>query len=415
MTSLLRYSLILVLLSFFVSCGSKSKVKLPDMNRSYSKRSKKPFGTYVAYSMLATKYRQSDFFSISKSFTETFQYNTEIVNGLYVIIAKRVLLTEKDKDLLLEFVSRGNQLFIAAEYIDEQFLQKLDIEPQYYTVKSIFQQQADTVGPMRLTAVSVKRTDSAKSQQYNYFYFPFDAHFVRPEQKGATVLGTNDEASPNYISLQHGNGRIYLHLNPEAFSNYFLLSKQNKAYAEEAFAYLPQERNLVYWDDYYRIGNAPNESFSMFDVFLKNEMLKWALFLAMALLTLYIAFASKRRQRIIPLKTVNSNDSVSFVETIGRLYLQKKDNVNIAHKMTTYFLEYIRTHYYLNTAQLSAEFMSSLSRKSGVPEKEVKDFFLFIQQLQGSYKITDEELLEYNNRMQQFFTHKREISSSKYN
>lgn len=372
------------------------------MNRSYSKRSKKPFGAYVAYSMLSTKYRLSTFLSASKPFTETYQFNHETTNGLYVIIAKRVLLSEKDKDLLLELVSNGNQLFIAAEYIDEQLLDKLEIEPQYYTVKSIFQQQADTVGPMRYTAVSVKRTDSIKPQQYNFFYFPFDAHFVRPEEKGAVVLGTNDEASPNYISLQHGNGRIYLHLNPEAFSNYFLLSKQNKAYAEEAFSYLPKERSIVYWDDYYRIGSAPNESFSMFDVFLKNEMLKWGLFLAMALLVLYIAFASKRRQRMIPLKTVNSNDSISFVETIGRLYLQKKDNVNIAHKMTTYFLEYIRTHYYLNTAQLSAEFMSSLSRKSGVPETEVKDFFRFIQHLQESYKVTDEELLEYNNRMQQF-------------
>ncbi|TWI85469.1 uncharacterized protein DUF4350 [Lacibacter cauensis] len=372
------------------------------MTRNYSKRSKKPFGTYVAYSMLTTKYRLTSVLTMSKPFSETFAFHNERVNSLYVIIAKRVLMAEKDVDLLLEYVSNGNQLFIAAEYIDEQLLNKLEIEPQYYTVKSIFQQQADTAGPMRYTSVSIKRTDSLQPKQYRFFYFPFDAHFVHPEEKGAVVLGQNDETSPNYISLQHGNGRIFLHLNPEAFSNYFLLQQQNKAYAEEAFAYLPGSRTTVYWDDYYRIGSTPNESFSMFDVFLKNEMLKWSLLLTMALLIFYVAFASKRRQRLIPLKTVNSNDSISFVETIGRLYLQKKDNVNIAHKMTTYFLEYIRTHYYLNTSQLSAEFMSSLARKSGVAETEVKDFFKFIQQLQESYKVTDEELLEYNNRMQQF-------------
>jgi hypothetical protein len=120
-------------------------------------------------------------------------------------------------------------------------------------------------------------------------------------------------------------------------------------------------------------------------------------------LILYIAFVSKRRQRAIPIKPVNSNASISFVETIGRLYLQKKDNLNIAHKMTTYFLEYIRTKYYLNTAHLNAEFFSSLSRKSAVAETEVKDFFQFIQQLQESHTVTDAELLEYNNRMQQFF------------
>ena len=70
--------------------------------------------------------------------------------------------------------------------------------------------------------------------------------------------------------------------------------------------------------------------------------------------------------------------------------------------MTTYFLEHIRTKYYLNTSHLNAEFFSSLSRKSGVDEIEVKHFFQFIQQLQESYTVTDAELLEYNNRMQQF-------------
>jgi hypothetical protein len=90
------------------------------------------------------------------------------------------------------------------------------------------------------------------------------------------------------------------------------------------------------------------------------------------------------------------------VETIGRLYLQKKDNQNIAHKMTTYFLEHIRSKYYLNTAHVNAEFFSSLARKSGVDEMEVKQFFQFIQQLQESEEVTDVELLEYNNRMKQF-------------
>nr|MBP6687766.1 hypothetical protein [Lacibacter sp.] len=285
---------------------------------------------------------------------------------------------------------------------------------QYFTVKSIFQQQADTTGPMRYTSVSVNRPDSAKAPLYGFFYFPFEAHFIRTDESEATVIGTNDEGSPNYISLVHGNGRFFFHLNPEAFSNYYLLSGQNKKYAEEAFSYLPAERNIVYWDDYYRVARSPNQNFSLFDVFLENPMLKWALLLAMALMILYIAFASKRRQRTIPVKPVNSNASVSFVETIGRLYLQKKDNLNIAHKMTTYFLEHIRTKYYLNTAHLNAEFFSSLSRKSGVSETEVKHLFQFILQLQESYSVTDAQLLEYNNRMQQFFSNKYEIRSTRY-
>ncbi len=292
---------------------------------------------------------------------------------------------------------------MAAEYFDDQLLDTLGLKVEYLSMKSVFQQQVDTTGPMRYTSVSVKPKDSIKASSYGFFYFPFEAYFVRPDEANAVVLGVNDEGSPNYVSVVYGNGRFFFHLNPEAFSNYYLLSAQNKKYAEEAFSYLPAERKTVYWDDYYRLGRSGNKNFSLFDVFLANPPLKWALLLALLLLILYIAFVSKRRQRAIPIKPVNSNASISFVETIGRLYLQKKDNLNIAHKMTTYFLEHIRSKYYLNTAHLNAEFFSSLSRKSGVAEIEVKDFFQFIQQLQESHTVTDAELLEYNNRMQQFF------------
>jgi len=371
------------------------------MRHSYSKSSKKPFGTYTAHSMFRNKYRYSQIEVLNKPFYENIEYPLGSKQSLYLVISRSVYLNDRDRDAILEYAAKGNQVFISAEYIDAQLLDTLNLNVQYVAMNSLFQ-QVDTTGPMRHTSVTVHQQDSMKAALYGFFYFPFEAHFVRPDESNAIVLGRNDEGSPNYISVVHGNGRFFFHLNPEAFSNYYLLSEQNKKYAEEVFSYLPAERKTVYWDDYYRIGRSPKKDFSLFDVFLANINLKWALLLALLLLILYIAFASKRRQRAIPIKPVNSNASISFVETIGRLYLQKKDNTNIAHKMTTYFLEQIRTKYYLNTAHLNAEFFSSLSRKSGVDEIEVKQFFQFIQQLQESYEVTDAELLEYNNRMQQF-------------
>jgi hypothetical protein len=402
LSKLLRYCYYACFFSLLVACGGKDKIKLPDMRHSYSKKSKNPFGAYTAYSMVRNKYRFSTVEILDKAFHENIEYPVGDKQSLYVVLSRNIFLGAGDRETILEYVNKGNQVFISAEYIDAQLLDTLDLNVQYVAMNSLFQQQVDTAGPMRYTSATVHQQDSVKAALYGFFYFPFEAHFVRPDESNAVVLGRNDEGSPNYISVVHGNGRFFFHLNPEAFSNYYLLSEQNKKYAEEVFSYLPAERKTVYWDDYYRIGRSPNKNFSLFDVFLANISLKWALLMALLLLILYIAFASKRRQRAIPIKPVNSNASISFVETIGRLYLQKKDNQNIAHKMTTYFLEHIRTKYYLNTAHLNAEFFSSLSRKSGVDEIEVKQFFQFIQQLQESYEVTDAELLEYNNRMQQF-------------
>ena len=372
------------------------------MSRNYSKRSKKPFGTYTAFTMLQNKYSETGVETLTKPFYENWMYNLGSRNGLYVVISRRMLMSERDREALLQFVDNGNHVFISAEYIDDQLLDTLGIDAQYFTVSSMFQTKMDTTGPMHFTTVSALREDTKASEKYGFFYYPLDAHFIRPDSIGAVTLGVNEEDAPNYISVVHGNGRFFFHLNPEAFSNYFLLQQENKGYMEDVFSFMSAQRRAVYWDDYYRIGKLPNENFSSFAVFLKYPMLKWALLLGMALMILYISFASKRRQRPVPIKPVNSNASKSFVETIGRLYLQKKDNPNIVHKMTTYFLEYIRTHYYLNTAHLNQEFFSSLSRKSGVHEMEVKEFFQFIQQLQESHNVSDEELLDFNNRMQLF-------------
>lgn len=402
MRNLLRYSLFLVLLSAIVSCGNRSGVKLPDMTHSYSKRSKKPFGTFAVFQMLKEKYKGNSIESFSKSFYDNWISHLGGTRSLYVVVSKKVLLSEKDLNAMLQYVNSGNQLFISAEYIDETLLDTLGVEVQYYSLSSMFRSQVASKGPMRYSTVQLSDSSLFGKQRYGFFYYPFDANFVHTDSIGASTLGLNESSDPNYISVVYGKGRIFFHLHPQAFSNYFVLSRNNKEYIEKAFSYTAADRYAVYWDDYYRIGNEPNESFSSFAVFMKYPMLKWALLIAIALMLLYIAFGSKRKQRPVPVRQKNTNASISFVETIGRLYLQKKDNHNIAHKMITYFMEHIRTHYYLNSSQLNAEFFSSLARKTGVEETEVKNFFQMISNLQESPDITDQQILELNNRMQIF-------------
>lgn len=399
----LRYRLfILLAFTFFLSCTDKSAIQLPDMSRSYSKRSKKPFGSYASFKMLEEKYKPQPISVLTKSFYDNWIANLGGKKGLYIIVAKNVLLSEKDLNTMLDYVNNGNHLFIAAEYIDESLTDTLGVQVQSYSLKSLFQNQLEIIAPLKNTSVALNDTIQFSSKRYGYFYFPFEASFIKSDSIGARTLGLNDNNDPNYISFVYGKGRFFFHLNPETFSNYFALKSNNKEYVEKILSYTAADRNVIYWDDYYRLGLPPNDHFSSFAVFLKYPMLRWALFLAMALMLFYIAFGSKRKQRPLPIKYQNNNDSVSFVETIGRLYLQKKDNHNIAAKMITYFMEYIRTHYYLNTSHLNAEFYSSLSRKSAVNEDEVKNIFQTLIQLQEASNISDEQLLELNNQFQLF-------------
>lgn len=401
MRNFVKHIILLAVICSISSCFSK-KNPLPDMGRSFSKSSKKPFGTYVAHEMLKTKYAENLVQVKKKSFSQSVATYSETQN-LYVIISNNVLLSNDDVEKMLEYTSNGNQLFISASYIDDQLLDTLGLKVQYNSLVSVFQNtfSADT---MRFVTASFSDSNLFKKQPYGFFYYPLEGNFINQGANSSTVLGFNEFNEPNFISVTHGNGRIFLHLHPETFSNYFLLTANNKEYFEKAFSYAAAVRQAVYWDDYYRLGLPPQQGkFSKLAVFMKYPMLKWALLLATALLLLYIAAGSKRKQRIIPVKVPNTNSSISFVETIGRLYLQKKDNNNIAHKMITYFMERIRTHYYLNTSQLNSEFFSSLSKKSGKDEAGVKQFFQYLTALQQTEIISDAELLDLNNQIQTYF------------
>ncbi len=159
------------------------------MSRSYSKRSKKPFGTYTAFTMLQNKYSETGVETLTKPFYENWMYNLGGRNGLYVVISRRMLMSDKDREALLQFVDNGNHVFISAEYIDDQLLDTLGINAQYFTVSSMFQTTMDTSGPMHFTTVSALREDTKAPKKYGFFYYPLDAHFIRPDSIGAVTLG----------------------------------------------------------------------------------------------------------------------------------------------------------------------------------------------------------------------------------
>ena len=120
----------------------------------------------------------------------------------------------------------------------------------------------------------------------------------------------------------------------------------------------------------------------------------------------YILFGGKRRQRIVTTIPPNLNTTVAFTETIGNLYLQKKDNRNIADKMILYFYEYLRKQYYLNTNQINADFLLVLSRKSNITIDAVKSLFTLIEEVQQQAQISDEQLLLLNDKIDNFYLKK---------
>jgi hypothetical protein len=370
---------------------------MPSLKETYSKKDTRPFGAAIAYRQIEAMYHRNSIQDKKQKFKETWD-NISDTGALYICLAPKLFVTEEDVEAMMEFVQAGNSLFISAGLIDELLLDEIGCSA-VYTSPAI----EKMLGKMENTAVLSALQPAFK---YGYYYFPFNNFFSNFDSSNTRVLGYNDDKRPNAIVYFHGKGRLYLQCDPRAFSNYFLLKDSNYRYLNHSLAYTTNEPQQVYWDDHYnKLQNRKNSQndFSTFSEIMKHPPLKAAFWLALGLLLLYLWFGGKRLQRIIkPLKP-NENTTVTFTETIGRLYLQKKDNKNISDKMITYFNEYIRNTYFLNTNHVNDDFILMLSRKSGVEKEQVDSLYRSIVATQATPAVSDYQLLTLQDQIQQFY------------
>ncbi len=367
---------------------------MPSLKETYSRTDKNPFGTYIAYHQLANMFSRNSIREKKQSFDKTWNdiYDTA---SMYVCVSPALYVNDEEVKAMMGFVNAGNTLFIAASYIDTNLLKEIGCAVYQ---NGIFY---DT---LQNTSTSFRETP------YSYYYHAFTNAFSYTDSVFTKVLGVNENGAPNFILYFHGKGKLILHCDARAFSNYFLLSKNNYQFMQEAFAYTAAYPEHLYWDDYYlrvsarrKSNNSDQESFSSFSEIMKHPPLAAAFWLALIMLALYIAFGSKRRQRVIPERKTNENTSVTFTETIGRLYLQKKDNKNIAEKMISYFNEHVRNSYFLNTNVVDDEFITALSRKSGVDRGAVESLYRAMQHAHQSAVVDDYQLLSLNQQIQHFY------------
>ncbi len=387
----------------FSSCNpttsAKGKLKIPRLDPKYGYKDKEPMGSYIAYHYLNSLFNYGVTDVTNKKFS-SLRYQINYNKSLYVIVAKAVIINKADLESMLSYVENGNTIFISAGYIDQKLMDTLQADMSYdiYSFYNLSEYKRDKND----TWVSLTH-ETDRSKKYGFYFVPFEQEVSSYDSSLTQVLGYNENKAPNFISIDHGKGKFIVHTAPAVFSNYFLLTGDNKEYLEKVFSYFNQETTSVYWDNYYRSRRSTDEDFSIFNYFKKHPPLLFAFLITLALLLIFLAFGGRRRQRFVPEKIPFSNSTVSYTETIGRLYLQKKDNRNIALKMFTYFLDQVRTHYYLNTQTLNNEFAESLSRKSGVPETRVKQLLQLIDETDRSENISDLRLLDIHNMIQEYF------------
>ncbi|HMH23958.1 MAG TPA: hypothetical protein VK563_19370 [Puia sp.] len=370
-------------------CGLGNQKKL-DRRLTLWRKDKIPYGDYIAFENLKYIFPDAEI-TINKNSPAQFDHLIEGKKA-YLIIVPLMGPDEPEWRAIMNFVGDGNQVFISSSWFGDTVQRSLNFKQ----ANDDFFQMKDSL------QVSLHNPVTRDSLSFVYPGDPYDAYAHSLDSQYTTILGRDKKGRPNFMKFGYkGGGAIYLQLAPMAFTNFFLLHKDNIGYYENALSYIPASVKEVKWDDYFRYGRA--KDFSAFQFILANRSLKWALGLLLLLFLLIYLFESKRKQRMIPQISALRNNSLDFVKTIGRLYYQRRDNLNLALKIVAHFQDHIRSRYNMPASSLDDQFLDRLSYKSGFDKERLLALATDIKNLQERTSLTDEELLGFNKKMEEFY------------
>jgi len=405
--------LLLLITVMAAACGGSGDGRqrgMPSMKPSFSITDKNPLGIYVAHQLVTIGFPKLDIEKNNKPFSSFFKKFTEYDytrnNNLYAIISQQFYPNDDDVEAITDFVSHGNTLFIAANKFNSVFLDKFHLIANNPTAWKLEMGMG-----VKMEQTNVQLTDTvnfATAPPYGFFYYPQDGSIKREDSFPARLIVSAQDNVPGAVVFKYGSGRIIAVANATTFTNYFLLSNNNYNYLLQLLGYVPDNITDITWDTYYnsaagKRGQGSNGGrFSSFQELMKHPALVWAFWLTLLGALLLIVMALIRRQRMVAIVKPNTNSSIEFGETVARLYLLKKDNKNIAQKMITYFLEQVRSKYYISTGTLNHEFAQLLAAKSGVGVEEAQMLLRTIDQIQNETNVSDYMLLDLNGQIQQF-------------
>ena len=368
--------LLLFMALTLIGCGKQT-----NWRENFKEKSKDPFGLFIVYSEAQelldnekVHYLKENIYDYLNNtyFPEDYTFN-------YVCIKRRAnRMTIAGMSELLLYVEEGSTAFFSLNYFDSPLTDALGIEVRNL---ELAEGSFDTYNPRILREYKGElefTNDDFQGKTYSYDRNLRRNYFTKYDENRTVVLGTQNidgKEEPVFLKVYHGDGVVYVHTQPSAFSNYNMLNG-NEKYAEKALSYLPSEETL--WDpqirrsklDQYGNNSGGDDSdggdaASVFKFFWQNPTLKWFLYLGFIGLLMFMFFNARRKQRAIPVIEPPKNSTLEFTHTISNMYLLNYDHMSMANKKIQFFLEKVRSRYYLDTGNLNSEFIEKLALKSG--------------------------------------------------
>lgn len=390
---------VVILLGSLIIAGSKKRTRRLDERITLRQADKIPYGTAAAKNLLPALFPHASIY-YNKTYPAYWDsINTNEPNQAVILVADHFNADEDELSRLFSFVKEGNYVFIVARTFSYDAIGYFHFSYNENSLGQLLNASEDSL------QLKLEKPFFASDRLYVYPGKKYESSFYSVDTLHTRILGRTKEGQANFIQMDAGKGSVFVHIAPLAFSNYFILHKNNVEYYESALSVIPSTVHRVLWNEYYLTKPRSNNEKepNWLGVLMKYPAFKWGLLTGILTLGLFVLLGMRRRQRMIPAFEKPKNDSLDFVKTLGRLYYDKKDHRNLAKKMGTYFLDHVRSRYKLSTHTLDENFVQALHNKSGYSTMELQQIISFINDIDTLPAITEGQLSHFHRQIELFY------------
>lgn len=390
---------IIALIIVVVLGASQKMPRRMDERITLREKDKVPYGTAAARALISSLFPRA---AVSSDNNSPGYWDTvSLKSGHQAVILMCGNFNADGYELrrILNFAAGGNYVFIIARSFSTDAQTVFNFSSGQNDLATLFNTADDSL------RVRLSRPYFSSDSEFTYPGKRFEGWFDAIDTPHTAVLGRN-ETNPDFIRMDIGAGRVFLHSAPLAFSNYFILHKNNIRYFEQALSVIPPDVSRIVWNEFYlnkKSSDNREKKPNWLGVLFRYPPFRWGFLTALLGILLFVLLNSRRRQRMIPPHPQPTNESLDFVKTMGRLYYERRDHLNLARKMSVYFMEHVRSAYKLSTHTLDEAFTEALHYKSGYPEEELKEIISFIQSLKGEGTVNEQQLIHFHNQLESFY------------
>lgn len=370
------YAVIFIVVMVILALLEVNKKETTDWRKNFDVNQKSPFGLFVFDNEAKDLFKNN----LKKVNQTPYEYYNQHKKEAHNIVVIETAIDTESWNKIMDQVSKGSDAMLVISRMPKEVSDSIG----FYDSEISFEEEN-----------VLKFTDKKyKNDFIQLDKFPSGRgfSFIKPgvEVLGKTVEKKNTDQA-NFIKVKFGKGNFYVHSEPLFLTNYYLLKPGNVKYTQNVFSYL-QDRETVWF-----IENNTKASRFFMRFILGNPALKYAWWVFLGGLVLFIFFNAKRKQRIVPVIEPLRNTSLDFVKSIGNLYLQEGDFHDMMAKKAQYFLNKVRLDLLIDTQNIDEEFAKKLQMKTGKSMEMINEAISLIKRAQDPYaNVMKEDLARIN-------------------